>query len=569
MSFQYPTDNVSRISDLVRESHRSEYGAVYTRPWVTEFILDLSGYVPSHNLVDAVVIEPSCGDGEFLEPIIRRLSDSCRRQSRPLKDCATSLQAFELYPEAVFASRRRAKSVLMECGWSETESDSTVRGWIREANFLLDPEMDLVSRLGSGIDFVIGNPPYIRLEAIDSKVANHYRKLFRTMVGRADIYVGFYEKALSLLKPGGICGFICPDRWMLNQYGRKLREFITRDFSVDAVIEMHDADPFHEEVLAYPSITVIRRKTQSKALVAKIDGSNNVSTRKMVEVINQIRESPRIDNRFLPDKDDSVILNEWFQGSAPWPCISPKRLELLKRLEAKFAPLENALLETRVGIGVATGADRVFITEDSELVERERLLPIAMAKDTTTGTMKWSGHFLVNPWTATGNLVDLENYPLLQQYFEKNEDLLKKRNVAQRNPNRWFRTIDKVNHDLVAKPKLLIPDIKSSAHPVIDFGSIYPHHNLYYVVSEKWDLRVLGGILLSEVGQFFIECYAVKMHGGYLRFQAQYLRRIRVPHFEQITEEQAYSLAQAFDERDVELATKTALKTYGLDKIPR
>ena len=34
---------------------------------------------------------------------------------------------------------------------------------------------------------------------------------------------------------------------------------------------------------------------------------------------------------------------------------------------------------------------------------------------------------------------------------------------------------------------------------------------------------------MSSVGQFFVESYGVRMRGGYLRFQAQYLRRIRVP----------------------------------------
>jgi len=62
----------------------AEHGVVYTRPWVVNLILDLAGYDPDRNLVDLVAIEPSCGDGEFLEQIIRRLSSSCRRQGRPL-----------------------------------------------------------------------------------------------------------------------------------------------------------------------------------------------------------------------------------------------------------------------------------------------------------------------------------------------------------------------------------------------------------------------------------------------------------------------------------------------------
>ena len=566
---RYPIDDLPRTGDAVKETGQAEYGAVYTRSWVTEFILDLSGYEPEQNLVDKITVEPSCGGGEFLEPIIRRLSASCHRQGRPLHDCSGSLQAFEINPQAITISRKRAESVLLNCGWDETEIRGIVQNWIRQADFLLDPEIELIGRLGEGIDFVIGNPPYIRLESINPETTNYYRKLFKTMTGRADIYVGFYEKALSLLNPGGVCGFICADRWMLNQYGSNLRRLITKDFSVEAVIEMHNADAFQNEVLAYPAITIIRREKQGKALVARIDNpGDNSTTKEIVKAARQIRKNPQASSHSFPQANNSVVVNEWFQGSAPWPCVAPKRLELLKYLEASFPPLEDASTGTKVGIGVATGADKVFITDDPELVERARLLPMALAKDTITGKLDWSGHFLVNPWSPDGDLVDLEHYPLLQWYFEKNKAALKKRNVAQRNPERWFRTIDKVNHALTTEPKLLMPDIKNAAHPVFDEGTVYPHHNLYHVVSKRWDLKVLGGILLSRVGQFFIECYAVRMQGGYLRFQAQYLRRIRVPRMELISTEQALSLSEAFETRDVDKATQAALKAYGLDCIP-
>ena len=243
-------------------------------------------------------------------------------------------------------------------------------------------------------------------------------------------------------------------------------------------------------------------------------------------------------------------------------------MELLKRLEAEFPLLEDTNTGTKVGIGVATGADKVFLTKDPELVEESRLLPLALAKDTMNGVLEWSGHYLVNPWEADGSLVDLELYPKLRRYFGDNEALLKRRHVGRKKPSHWYRTIDKVNHSLTGRPKLLIPDIKSAAHPVCDRGEYYPHHNLYHVTSEGWDLKVLGGLLLSEVGQFFVECYAVRMSGGYLRFQAQYLRRIRVPHLKKLDPRLAQELAGAFQARDVRAATRAALRTYGIGEIP-
>jgi hypothetical protein len=43
---------------------------------------------------------------------------------------------------------------------------------------------------------------------------------------------------------------------MRNQYGAELRGLITSAFAVDVVIEMHNADAFHDEVDAYPAINL-------------------------------------------------------------------------------------------------------------------------------------------------------------------------------------------------------------------------------------------------------------------------------------------------------------------------
>jgi hypothetical protein len=259
-----------------------------------------------------------------------------------------------------------------------------------------------------------------------------------------------------------------------------------------------------------------------------------------------------------------TALNGWFASNDPWPCASPARLNLLRRLEATFPPLESENGATRVGIGVATGADKVFITRDKKLVEASRLIPLAMAQDTVSGTIAWSGHYLVDPWNGDG-LVPLERYPRLQAYLGQHAELLRKRSTAQKNPHGWYRTIDRVAHALATRPKLYIPDIKSELNPVLDMGRTYPHHNLYFITSDSWDLEVLGGLLLSAIGQFFVESYGVRMRGGYLRFQAQYLRRIRVPAPSQIGELEQASLRAAFRSRDRDLATRVALRVYQVD----
>jgi hypothetical protein len=122
-----------------------------------------------------------------------------------------------------------------------------------------------------------------------------------------------------------------------------------------------------------------------------------------------------------------------------------------------------------------------------------------------------------------------------------------------------------VTHSLTHKPKLYIADIRDRLDPVFDKGETYPHHNLYFIQSEIWDLEVLGGLLMSNIGQFFIESYGVRMRGGYLRFQAQYLRRIRVPSPHEVPSNLADALRNAFRTRDRKTASQIALQLYCID----
>lgn len=181
-----------------------------------------------------------------------------------------------------------------------------------------------------------------------------------------------------------------------------------------------------------------------------------------------------------------------------------------------------------------------------------------------SGTFDWQGNYLVNPWHDDGSLVSLADYPRLAAYLE-GHPALRKRHIAMRSPATWYRTIDKAYPGLADRPKLLLQDMKATIHPVLEPGGYYPHHNLYYVVSDTWDMEVLGGILLSRIAQAFIEAYCVRMRGGTLRFQAQYLKRIRVPRQEDLAGPVAESLRAAFRARDVDAATLAAGKAYGID----
>ena len=533
------------------------HGEVFTRRWVVDLILDLADYRASADLGASVIVEPACGTGAFLMPIVERLAESCTRHGRSLADMGAAIRALDLLDRNVDAARGSVAARLVEFGQPADVAASLSSQWVSQGDFLLGAGLDGPRQA----DFVVGNPPYVRLEDVPTEVNAAYRSECATMRGRADLYVGFFEKGLSMLGPEGRLAFICADRWMHNQYGERLRALVAADYAVDTVMVMHTVDAFEDTVSAYPAVTVLRNGSQGPARVVETaDGFSETDACAVAQWLADSSEPAPSGGRF-----DAGTLQGWFTSSNHWPTGSPGTLELIADLEKRFTPLEDWRTGTRVGIGVATGCDEVFVVEDAPGVEPCRLLPMLTAHDISVGTPRWGGRFLVNPWDD-GRLVNLDEYPGLASYMRRHSTRIKQRHVARRRPASWYRTIDRIDPELQARPKLLLPDLKSAAHPVLDTGGFYPHHNLYYVVSDKWDMEVLGGLLLSDIANLFVGAYCVKMRGGTYRFQAQYLRKIRIPAPDAIDAVTATALAEAFRRRDRAAATATAAELYGISR---
>ena len=529
------------------------HGEVFTRRWVVELILDLAGFTADRDLASLTAVEPSCGAGAFLVPMVERVAQSCRLHGRPVDDARPTLRAFDLLASNAELTAKAVAKVLVDLGARQDMAVSLTADWVRCGDFLLADHGD------AGVDFVLGNPPYIRLEDVPPARSAAYRRTCVTMRGRSDIFVGFIETGLRLLRPDGVLGFIVADRWMHNQYGAGLRELVCAEFAVEAVVSMHDVDAFEEPVSAYPAVTVIRRAPQSTAVVANAGKAFVEEDGRALQKWVGSR-SPRLNTSAV----SAAKLPVWFDSGSSWPSGDPANLALIADLERRFPLLEDHETGTRVGIGVATGRDDVYLASDANLVEADRLLPLLMTRDTVTGRAAWSGTYLVNPWRE-GRLVELAEFPRLRAYLESHSAVVKARHVARTNPPRWYRTIDRVEPGLLEREKLVIPELKAFIQPVLDSGTTYPHHGLYFVTSDRWDLEVLGGLLLSDIAELFVATYCVKMREGCYRFQAQYLRRIRVPQLSSINNRDQGALRRAFRDRDRPAASAMARRLYRVD----
>ena len=206
-----------------------------------------------------------------------------------------------------------------------------------------------------------------------------------------------------------------------------------------------------------------------------------------------------------------------------------------------------------IGIGVATGADKIFIINETKKneIENTRLLPIITTKDLLSERINWRKQFVINPY-ENGHLCDLEKYPKLKHYFEQNKEKLKQRHTAKVNHEKWFKTIDKIKPELVTKPKLLLPDIAGIKKLLIDNGEFYPHHNLYYITGQPVDkLKILASILMSDFIREQLSQIGIRMNGGFPRFQAQILKKLRIPNIGNLTSVEKTTLKESYDNLDL------------------
>ncbi|MBX9245504.1 Eco57I restriction-modification methylase domain-containing protein [Actinotalea ferrariae] len=530
-------------------SAHDKLGAVFTRRWIVDMVLDIAGYTATLPLARHTALEPACGSGAFVAAMAQRLLDSCRVFGDDIRAATGAIVAVDIDHRAVAQSRAAVEGVLIAGGESQETATMLSRVWVRQGDFLT-----LAESLQK-VRWVVGNPPYVRLEDVGGAKMLGYRSRWTTMTGRADLYVGFIEAGLDRLVPGGSLTYICADRWMRNQYGTRLRHLVEKSYSLDACIQVHSVDAFEERVAAYPAIIRVSAQSQGAALVCEAhDTFDAEAANRLLRIWRAGYGSAPVDGSFT-----ASWMRRWFDSNGSWPSGSPDDLALIARLESEMPTLEAT--GARVSVGVATGADDVYIAREPGGTERDRLLKIITARDVTTGQPKWGGKFLVNPWGPSG-LVALADFPGMAAYLDGERSRVRARSVARRDPSRWWRTIDRVDPRVASKPKLLIPDLKDRVFPVLDTGEYYPSHSLYYITSEVWDLEVLGGVLMSDVANLFVSAYSVRMSSGYLRVSAQYLRRVRVPAPDSIDAEVKAELAVAFRERDFERASRVAASLY-------
>jgi len=207
-----------RFADLDEDKLRGGY---YTSSKVAEW---LCGWAIQS--ADNTVLEPSCGDGAFLDAAARQLL-SLGATPTTIARCLTGV---EIIPAEARTATERLRSVLGKSA-NKIICNSDFFGWWQETD---QPSFDVI----------VGNPPFIRYQSFPEP---HRTRAMAIMGDQGltpnrltNIWVPFVVAATASLKPGGRLALVLPAEILQVTYAAQLRSYLTDHFERIDVIACNE-----------------------------------------------------------------------------------------------------------------------------------------------------------------------------------------------------------------------------------------------------------------------------------------------------------------------------------------
>jgi tRNA1(Val) A37 N6-methylase TrmN6 len=199
MSNKYSKSSYDLTKKLSKYDKRQQ-GIYFTPPACISKILEkLDSYLKDILEGPIQILEPSCGSGEFISKLHTKFNSSY-------------ILGIENNKE-IFESVKRYNNDNMK---------------IVNADFLkYEPTIKF--------DLIVGNPPYFVMK--NALVDKKYKKLY---TGRANIFIIFVLKCLSLLKHNGLLAFVLPKSFLNCVYYDKTRAYIHHNFEILNIFESND-----------------------------------------------------------------------------------------------------------------------------------------------------------------------------------------------------------------------------------------------------------------------------------------------------------------------------------------
>jgi adenine-specific DNA-methyltransferase len=235
-------------NDLTQEK---AHGRVYTPLFIVRNILDLSGYTGS-GVLRRHIIDNSCGDGAFLTEVVSRYCEVAVKSGMTADCLASELQTYihgiEIDAEECEKCRANVSKIAAKYGVDNVTWD------------IICDDALAVRKYDGKMDFVVGNPPYVRIHNLMDNYAAIKRFRF-AQDGMTDLFIVFYEIGLNMLNERGILGYISPSSIFNSVAGTSIRRHLVFNRGICKIVDLKHFQPF--EATTYTAILILAKECNS------------------------------------------------------------------------------------------------------------------------------------------------------------------------------------------------------------------------------------------------------------------------------------------------------------------
>ena len=372
-----------------------------------------------------------------------------------------------------------------------------------------------------GFDVVIGNPPYVRNEFIDSLSKIYLEKNYSLFTGKSDLYVYFFEKVQNILKEKGLSGFIVSSKYTKTKYGKVLIDFLHKETHINCFIDFQDLDVF-SGIVAYPSIIMFKKE--------KVD-INNISSKLLVVSNENYEEVENLFSNAIDVKQSEIFerLGSWSTGS-----VDDGFFRLIKKLEKQNEQLANLIEKPQVGIKTGANASFIFNKESIplEITNSKLLKDYLVGREVKRFRPTDTVNKILFPYLKEGNRLELVNEEEFNDEFSflgRDKELLSRRAIIDKGiisgAKKWYE-FQQIKNDFPFNTKYIVyPDISSTVNFTFA-NDVLLDMTCFGIAS---DSNSLLGILNSTLIKAYLNTICVKARGGYLRLKSQYILKIPIP----------------------------------------
>lgn len=383
-----------------------------------------------------------------------------------------------------------------------------------------------------GFDIVIGNPPYIQLQANEGALANLYEPCkFKTFDRMGDIYSLFYEHGNSLLKTNGALCYITSNKWMRTGYGEKTRKFFKDDVCPRLLVDFIRMKLFDDATVETNILLFTKANYDVQTRCSAVIELKKNELDKLTSIIN-----------------DNIYTNV-FDNSDFWVLSS----SIVGKLKAKLKSSGQALKDWDLNIlrGVLTGYNDAFVisgekrneilkacVSEQELERTKTLIaPVIRGRDVQTYQNPKTDLWLIS--TFPSKQYDIEMYPAVKNFIlsfgmERVEQTGIKRIIngqevkaRKKTKHKWFETQDPIAYwEDLAKPKIVWKRIGSILRFAYDEDKSMCLDSTCFATGKY--VKFLCALFNSKLGHFILQD-SPKTGTGDLLVSVQAIEPIHVP----------------------------------------